>query len=210
METQVVCPNCRAENLPGAMNCYKCNSKMPTAPAWAGPASFKVYDATKDRGVAYMAGVAGAVLVVVSYFLAWLGVPKGGEDVENRGTSALDILLGSNGSKGSIGRGGVGEGSVGLDVRFILLVVLLVALAAIAIFLIKPVFAVLLPCGLIVLAGTLYFLVQLVVRNTATFNTPDLVGLLRLGFYGSVIGGAVIIGAAMRYRKVPTLMSRTN
>ena len=210
MEQQLVCPNCHAENLPGAMSCYRCNSKMPTAPAWAGPAPFKVYDYTKDRGRAYYFSIVGAVLVAICYFLTWIGVPKAAQDANNKGTSALDILLGSAGSKGAIGQGGVGDGSVGIDVRMVLLVVLLAALASLAVAIIKPMFLPLLACGLIVLAGSVYFLLQLIVRNNAQFNTPDLIGLLGLGFYGTLVAGVCILGSSFFYRPVPMMMTKTN
>src|SRR4051812_358707 len=117
MEPTLVCPNCRAENLPGALTCYRCNTKLVNAPSWVGPMAFKTYDPTKDRGIAYLLAVLGGVVVVVGYFLAWLGVP-GSLDTgaSSRGTSAFDILLGSRGTLSAIGSGGVGEGSVSLDV----------------------------------------------------------------------------------------------
>ena len=208
MEPQLVCPNCKAENMPGALTCYRCNAKMPSAPGWVGPAAFKVYDPAKDRGSAYMLAIVGGILVVASFFLSWLGVPKGAEDADNRGTGAFDILLGSPGSKSAIGNGGVGEASVGLDVRLVMFVVLLAALAAIGIAIIRPMFGPLLICGLVALAGPIYFLVQLVVKNSKQFNAPDLVGLLRLGFLGAILGAALIIGSSFPYRKVEMMQSR--
>jgi hypothetical protein len=210
MEPQLACPNCRAENLPGALTCYRCNTKLAGAPGWVGPMAFKTYDPAKDRGIAYLLAVLGGVVVVIGYFLAWLGVLKDAVEAENRGTSAFDILIGSKGTLSAIGNGGVGEGSVSLDVRFVLLVALVAALAAIAIAFIKPLFGPLLACGLIVLVGPVYFLVQLVLRNNKEFNTPDLVSLLRWGFYITLIGGALIISSCFRYRKVPMMQSQTN
>lgn len=204
IERQLVCPNCRAENLPNALTCYRCNAKMPTAPSWVGPASFTVYDAKKDRGIAYAVAIFGAIVVLVSCFLSWLGVPKDVSDAANRGTSAFDILFGANGSKSAIGNGGVGNGSVGLDVRLVLLLVVLAAIVTIVTAIIKPFFPLLLVAGLVCLIGPIYFFLQLALRNNNQFNTPDLVGLLRLGFWGTLVGGALIVGAALRYRAKPT------
>ncbi len=207
-ETQLVCPNCRVENLAGALTCYRCNAKMPSAPGWVGPASFKVYDASKDRGTAYLYTIVGGLGVVVCYFLAWLGVPKDASDAGSRGSSAFDILFGAQGSRSAIGSGGVGESSIGLDVRLALLIAALAALGAILIAIIRPQFGALLMCGLVVLAGAVYFFLQLVFRNNAQFNTPDLVGLLRIGFYGTLVGGLIILVSSFRYRKVETFPSR--
>ncbi len=209
MEQQLVCPNCRAENMPGALTCYRCNTKMPSAPKWVGPMAFKVYDPAKDRGIAYGVAILGGLVVIVAFFLSWLGVPKGASEADNRGTGAFDILLGSQGSKSAIGSGGVGEASVGLDVRLVLLVVLIAALVAIGVAIVRPMFGPLLACGLVVLIGAVYFFIELVIRNNKEFNTPDLVGLLRLGFYLTLLGGALIMGASFRYRRVPTMQSRT-
>ncbi|HEX2909665.1 MAG TPA: zinc ribbon domain-containing protein [Chloroflexia bacterium] len=208
MQTQqVICPNCHADNVPGALACYRCNTKLPGAPGWTGPVAFKVYDGAKDRGLAYMFAILGGIMVVVSFFLAWLGVPKEASDATNRGTSGFDILAGAQGSHSAIGNGGVGESSVGLDVRLILLVVLVAAFVAILSAIIKPLFGLLLLCGLIILAGPVYFFLQLVLRNNAQFNTPDLVGLLRVGFYGAIAGAAIIMAASFSYRKVETYQS---
>lgn len=208
MEPQLVCPNCRAENVPGALTCYRCNTRLAGAPGWVGPMTFKTYDASKDRGIAYLLAALGAVVVLVGYFLAWVGVPSSVADTQSRGTSAFDILLASNGSLSAIGNGGVGEGSVSFDVRLVLFVALVAAVAGAISALVKPMFGAQLAAGLIVLVGPIYFLVQLVLRNNQQFNTPDLVGLLRWGFYISIVGGLLIIGSSFRYRKVPTMQSR--
>ena len=200
MEQPLLCPNCRAENMPGALTCYKCNTKLPTAPTWVGPAKFQVYDPAKDRGIAYIFAIAGALGVLLCLFLGWLGVPKSAEDSEARGTSAFDILSGARGSRDAIGRGGVGESSIGLDVRLVLLLVAVAAILTIVIAIIKPLFPVLLLAGLLIVAGPIYFFVQLALRNNAQFNTPDLVGLLRLGFWGTIVGGVLIVAASLRYR----------
>lgn len=208
MEPTLVCPNCRAENMAGALTCYRCNAKLVGAPNWVGPAAFKTYDATKDRGIAYLLAVLGAVMVVVGYLLAWLGAPGTASEATSRGTSAFDILLGSRGTLSAIGSGGVSEGSVSLDVRLVLFVVLIAALAAAVSAFIKPLFGPLMACGIIVLLGPVYFLVQLIVRNSQQFSTPDLVSLLRLGFYLTLVGGALIISSSFRYRRVPMMQSR--
>jgi hypothetical protein len=210
VEPQLLCPNCRAENMPGALTCYRCNTKLAGAPGWVGPATFKTYDPSKDRGVAYLLAVLGGVVVIVGYLLAWLGVPNAATEAQNRGTSALDILLASNGSLSAIGNGGAGAGSVSLDVRFVLFVALVAALAGAISALVKPLFGALLAAGLIALVGPLYFLVQLVLRNNQQFNTPDLIGLLRWGFYITLVGGLLITGTSFRYRKVPTMQSSAN
>jgi len=210
VEPQLVCPNCRAENMPGALTCYRCNAKLAGAPGWVGPMTFKTYDPTKDRGVAYLLAALGGVVVIVGYFLAWLGVPSTATEAQNRGTSAFDILLASNGSLSAIGNGGVGEGSVSLDVRLVLFVALVAAVAGAISALVKPLFGPLMAAGLVALVGPLYFLVQLVVRNSKQFNTPDLVGLLRWGFYISLVGSLLLIGTSFRYRRVPTMQSRAN
>lgn len=210
METQLACPNCRAENMPGALTCYRCNTKLAGAPGWVGPMTFKTYDPAQDRGIAYLLALVGGVVVLVGYFLAWLGVPGTANEAQNRGTSAFDILLASNGSLSAIGNGGAGAGSVSLDVRLVLFVALLAAVTGAISALIKPLFGAMLVAGLIVLVGPIYFLVQLVLRNNQQFNTPDLVGLLRWGFYITLVGGLLMIGASFRYRKVPMMQSRTN
>lgn len=204
VERQLVCPNCRAENLPNALVCYKCNAKMPSAPSWVGPASFTVYDAKKDRGIAYMVAIFGAVIVLVSAFLTWLGVPKDVDDAGSRGTSAFDILFGASGSKSAIGNGGVGDSSLSLDVRLFLLLMVLAAVVTIIVAIIKPLFPLLLVAGIVSLIGPIYFFLQLVLRNNAQFNTPDLVALLRIGFWLSLFGSALIIGVSFRYRTKPT------
>src|SRR3954451_15725208 len=140
MQPTLVCPNCRAENMPGALTCYRCNTRLAGAPGWVGPMAFKTYDPSKDRGTAYLLAVLGGVVVIVGYFLAWLGVPSAATDAQNRGTSAFDILLASNGSLSAIGNRGVGEGSVSLDVRFVLFVALVAAVAGAISALVKPVF----------------------------------------------------------------------
>lgn len=200
MEQQLLCPNCRAENLAGALTCYKCNTKMPSAPAWVGPAPFRVYDAAKDRGIAYVIAIAGAIAVLICAFLSWLGVPKGVDGAQDRGISAFDVLFGATGSRSAVGQGGVGESSIGVDVRIVLLLVLLAAIATIVVAIVKPLFPALLLAGLVMIAGPLYFFIQLAVRNNAQFNTPDLVSLLRIGFWGTIVGGAIVVGASLRYR----------
>ena len=207
-EQRLLCPNCRAENLPGALTCYNCNAKMPSAPQWVGPAKFRIYDAGKDRRIAYLFAIVGALGVVLCSFLAWLGVPKGAGGAANRGSSLFDIVFGAQGSQSAIGSGGVGASSVGADVRLVLAVVAVAAIVTLLVAIIKPLFVVLLICGLLIFAGPIYFFVQLAVRNNAQFNTPDLVSLLRLGFWGTMVCGLLIIIASFSYRPRQTYQSR--
>ncbi len=160
--------------------------------------------------MAYLLAVLGGIVVVVGYLLAWLGVPSAADGAQNQGTSAFDILLASKGSLSAIGNGGVGDGSIGLDVRFVLFVALVAALAGAISALVKPMFGALLPAGLIALVGPIYFLVQLVLRNSQQFNTPALAGLLRWGFYITLLGSLLIVATSFRYRRVPTMQSRAD
>lgn len=201
METKLLCPNCRAENLPNAKYCYRCNTVMPSAPAWVGPMKFKAYDAAKDKPSGWVAAAFGSVIILVSSFLAWLGVPKSVTDADSRGTSPFDILIGSTGSKSAIGNGGVGSESVGFDVRILVLAMMIAALVVLALAVFRPLFVPMLVAAIIALIVPIYFFVTLAVRNSATFNTPDLVGLLRIGFYGSIIGAVIMLFGAIGCRR---------
>ncbi len=174
---------------------------MPSAPAWVGPMKFKAYDAAKDKPSGWVAAAFGSVIILVSSFLAWLGVPKSVTDADSRGTSPFDILIGSTGSKSAIGNGGVGSESVGFDVRILVLAMMIAALVVLALAVFRPLFVPMLVAAIIALIVPIYFFVTLAVRNSATFNTPDLVGLLRIGFYGSIIGAVIMLFGAIGCRR---------
>ena len=81
MEPTLVCPNCHAENLPGALTCYRCNAKLINAPGWVGPMAFKTYDASKDLGL-----VTEVIPVLQEYITALL------DPLEDAWTEELENL----------------------------------------------------------------------------------------------------------------------
>ena len=168
---------------------------------WAVPATFKTQTFSYSEPVGRFSyfTLGGIILVVVSYILPWLNsAPKNFLDKPNIPTDAL-LIMGGNGG-GAVGLGGISRTIVGVDVRVVLLVLLIVEAVTFLMISIKPMFIPLLLCSIFILAGPIYFLIQLISGNSAS----QVLSFLGLGFYGTIIGGICILGSSFFYLKRPS------